>query len=135
MILRGVLILITRYWYVWIGLALFALGFYYLNPNLGSKVTVPQTVEINWETYEGWSCAIYPNIALIYEHSADVERCRQNTYERYKLYVGKDVLVEERYMSGVFLAGMINYKLLNQLKKKPELTTRSSLRDTARTDI
>ena len=136
MILRGVFIVLTRYWYVWIGLALFAVAFYHLNPNLGGKEDRPavafdtgEVAPFSWENYEGWTCRWTEKIAIINGHSVDAEECVRDNAVRARLFVGNEILEEVRCLGSVCRLGMTNKNLLMKLKKRPETTARSDFRE------
>jgi hypothetical protein len=71
-----------------------------------------------------WSCKVWEEPVTIKEHSFVLERCWKEEQERYRLYYGSVVFIEELYVYGLYHRGTMNKVLLTKLfgKNKNEAT-------------
>ena len=123
-----------KYRAVWLFVAVFAWAWWHLVISPNQKQATPEVVQQVQEE-PNWTCRVWDEPVDINGHSGTLERCWEDDKERYRLYVGNEVLVEEHYFKGVFLARGINTDLLKRLQKPPDLRTRSSYGQMQRSDI
>lgn len=111
-----------RYRGVWLLVAVFAWSWWHLVivPNQPHE---PQEEVKQVQEEPKWNCRVWEEPVNINGHSATLERCWEGDSERYRLYIGNEVLLEELYFKGIFMARAINTELLKKVSKPPNMKT------------
>lgn len=111
-----------KYRAVWLFVAVFAWAWWHLviSPNQ-EQATKEVAQQVQDEPQ--WNCRVWDENVNINGHSATLERCWVGDNERYRLYVGNEVLLEELYFKGTFMARAINTDLLKRVMKPNDTTT------------
>lgn len=125
LIFEGVKLMRHSYVYIPLIVGVLLLLFFPTSPyNVNKKEPIKPVIK-QQEECRTWNEPVNINVHLGY-----IVRCRLSNKETYRLYFGKEILLEEVYVNGVFLSRSINNNLLlrlkkpKQKKKTPTLTTK-----------